>query len=351
MDLLPLDLKKLIGIHLPYGQIGSYSLEFNLQTKEFLLNHLVNFFQFPKNFLAELWGYPEHFYDLDSYDRYVRVLTYFGYSLPGSEKFLSLKKCYDYSLKKFDSSVASYFGEKLGYSSKKIKTEITQSMSEVGRFFQGRKSNPYFKEIKKGKYPSKITGKKSAEDCIIIAIINHQYTIAEEIAENHNISAKKMEKLLFIAYTVIGNLSELQELFKVDSNLNICNLLITIYQIIPKIDPQILQWLASKINFHSSYNGELTAWFYLIAPEKITLDNAIAISYSYNQLIKVYIAFKLYPTEKVLSRDKEYIVMYNLEYYNILITNLLQNPDQKISGISFKQIAQNIENEIKDISK
>ena len=108
MDLLPLDLKKLIGIHLPYGQIGSYSLEFNLQTKEFLLAYLVNFFQFPKNFLAELWGYPEHFYDLDSYDRYVRILTYFGYSLPGSEKFLCIKKCYDYSLKKFDSSVASY---------------------------------------------------------------------------------------------------------------------------------------------------------------------------------------------------------------------------------------------------
>lgn len=373
MNLLPSDLKKLIGLYLPRSQIEGY-ISLLPQSVDFLLSRAILDLQLSQKLVREIWTYCRDFLGttLSPYDHYLCTLSYFGMVSPGSEKFLDPKLCYDIAVANYDLESSYYFANLLGYDQKKVKAALGYSYSDVGKFYNGLKLFPKITKL----YNQVLEGDPEAMDRAgiyktqkLLALYG-KYDLLEMLEEDGKLSADDVEENLFLRYVVKGNLKQLEQLFPTlpeDISKYIIYVLYSIYHISKNIKTEILEWLVHKLNIadflntiRNGYNknpivAKLFGLVYYYYPDAVKSYFSVNPMKFFNVTglpIYFYLGCRLSPIFNYPATIKKQMakinkIRYNPEDLDILIKTLEAYPNEKIGRKSAPQIAQTIIKKIK----
>lgn len=363
MNLLPSDLRKVIGRYIRSNDLGTYC-QLIPNCEQFLIERAIIDLGLPKNLILEIWDTPEQLYNLTPYENYIRVSSYFGIVLPGPEKFLNLKFCYQLAVSNNAKETANYFGTLLHHEAKKIKSDLNNSFSREGKFYQkGYGKGPTAKEydlVSHGQMPEAIVPHSNPS---LVAVLFGQYDLAEQLVSQEAFPERFLENNLFIRYMVKGRLQELEQTFPElppHISQHIVHILREIYQIEKNIKPEVLYWLAYKINpqvflltLHPWYLenplvSKMFALVYYLYPEIVRTDLKNRPTYLFNLTrlpIYFYVSCKLNPpTPDGIKGQvgKFFRTNYNPENVNILANTLNTMGDVKIGMRKASQIAKTI---------
>lgn len=374
MNYLPSDLIKIV---INYSSPDAV-LSFSPITDEVLINNLVNYLGLDPKLILTFWNYPENLYDLTSKDRYIRVLAYFNFVVPGAEKFLSLENCYQSALKSQDLHISLYFGEKLGKTKSAVEADLWRHLSPLGKFLKDPQRNnvdsSYFKKIKKGELP---TGKNfPIELSLQLAALYNHYNLIEQIVSDYNLTTYGLDSNLLEAYIIKGDLNFIKEMFpKIPEELDISEILYSVNRVIPRINVQILEWIASEISKkdlegvierYESCPEEINTIFLGLLYQKYPSYVKGRLSYNQNKTIKltapplaIYIQLyeSLYmdkihmPISLTAFLKNKKLDKYNLEDLNIIIVALSKSLLLRIGKRTPKELTSEIIAKIKSQSE
>lgn len=217
MNLLPGDLKKLIGLYIPREQVREYCGLLSNPGK-FLPARSVEDLGLPMALVKELWEIPQPIYNLTPYEHYLAIMSFFAIVEPGSEKFLDLKVCYDMAINNYDvGGGAQYFGKSLGFNFTRIEKDLAYSYSAIGKFYNhiSTKGKKYkdLQAIANGNI-ARVGFTTDVFEAAQLAVLYGKYDLIDQLQNNFPVLTDNyIEGDFFIKYLVMGNVKELDALF------------------------------------------------------------------------------------------------------------------------------------------
>lgn len=337
MNLVPGELVREVFSYVPYNQVHKYLPLIPNPDKGFYLRSLYNTIGFGKDLIGEIWELPDIIPIPTLYDRYVRVLSYFDYVVPGSERFLNDSRCYNAAVDNLDLESAIYFGSLLGWDAKKSKATFNREIGDVRKFLLNPKAQfknaKIFREIKKGKIPE--LNDKNIDEALEIAAIFNQYEVIEQIVDKYQVPIPELEDEMLRAAVMTNNLKELKSLFpdKVPEGTKSLGM-----RGLNLVSPQILKWLVDK-GILILMNARCFAFYYLYKPEQFfkSLQDYHYNLYPFYEPLYGYILLKNKPPSEGFIRtlydwlripDENY-PFYCREAENVVIQTLSQTDKYK----------------------
>lgn len=242
MDLLPLDLLNVLADYLPYSVVP----ELEPRSKSFYINNLLATLGPMPKFINMVWDYPD-FYPLSNKENFIRVLSWFGLIVPGSEKFLTIKKCYDLAIISQNVKVINYFGHLFNKSEDKIQKDIKKFHGPVANFILGvpDKWDKIFEKVKKGQLDR--NQDPDPREQLFISVYYGQTDLTEKIMYRYDFDISCLENDLLLTYIIKGNLKELKDTFSTIPSYTE-NILERADLFIPQVSSPILFYIMEHMN-------------------------------------------------------------------------------------------------------
>lgn len=236
MNLLPLDLRKLVGLYISPIYLSQFLPLIN-GGPEFLINKAVVDLGIDRSTVEKIWNFPELLEPLTDYWNYVRVLSYFEVIVPGSERFLARERCAHEAVRLGNKKLINYFG--------KVE-DVNVQNPEV----------QLYRDLVQGKITE--VGDEITKNNLIIAIFLGIKSEIIRLTEKLGISNDTFLTIWFEVYVIIDNMQALQDLFPKNLPTIIIKMLQRILRkiryVIPEIAPRIYRWIVSKLTVPEKKN-------------------------------------------------------------------------------------------------